>query len=103
LTELTQLSLGKYDECLRSFHALFFLYKLTYFVLSSPRALLCFLFIFETDDNDLTGQIPTELQTLPLNTCYLRECRAFSLPLPLCITLAGIFSFACHRDYPYCR
>jgi surface polysaccharide O-acyltransferase-like enzyme len=36
LTALTQLYLGKYDGCLRSFHALFFIYKLTYFVLFSP-------------------------------------------------------------------
>jgi hypothetical protein len=34
--------------------------------LYSPRALLCFLFIFGTDKNDLIGQIPTELQNLPL-------------------------------------
>jgi hypothetical protein len=36
LTELTDLNLRKYDGCLRSFLALFFIYKLTYFVLSSP-------------------------------------------------------------------
>jgi hypothetical protein len=31
LTELTRIDMGKYDGCLRSFHALFFIYKLTYF------------------------------------------------------------------------
>jgi surface polysaccharide O-acyltransferase-like enzyme len=36
LTVLTSLYLRKYDGCLSSFHALFFIYKLTYFVLFSP-------------------------------------------------------------------
>jgi hypothetical protein len=36
LTVLGYLGLRKYDGCLRSFHALFFIYKLTYFVLASP-------------------------------------------------------------------
>jgi hypothetical protein len=36
LAELRSLSLRKYDGCLRSLHALFFIYKLTYFVLFSP-------------------------------------------------------------------
>jgi hypothetical protein len=114
MTELTHLTLRKYDGCLRAFHALFFIY-LTYFVLfsplialnspttSPPRALLSLLFC-GTGANDLTGQIPSELQTLlPLSTCSLSECLAFSPPLPLCITLAGFVSHACHRDYSYCR
>jgi hypothetical protein len=36
LTVLTILWLGKYDGCLRRFHALFSIYKLTYVVLFSP-------------------------------------------------------------------
>jgi hypothetical protein len=58
--------------------------------INSPRALLCFLFIFGTDGNDLIGQIPTELQTLPLSFCALGECRAFSLPFPFVLRLQGL-------------
>jgi hypothetical protein len=35
VTGLTYLDLRKYDGCLRSCHSLFFIYKLTYFVLFS--------------------------------------------------------------------
>jgi hypothetical protein len=67
-------------------YVLFMSYSLS---INSPRALLCFLFIFGTGDNDLIGQIPTELQTLPLSACYLSECRAFSLPFPFVLRLQG--------------
>jgi hypothetical protein len=77
-------------------YVLFMPYSLS---INSPWALLSLLFC-GTDEHDLKGQIPIEMQTI---SCDLRECRAFSLLLPLCITLAGFFSYACHRDYPYCR
>jgi hypothetical protein len=74
---LDQLYLRKYDGCLRSFHALFFIYKLTTgsAVSSILRA---------TDENDLTGQIPIGLETV--SSCFLGESNAFSsLPfLHLC-------------------
>ena len=103
LTELTDLDLSKYNGCLRSFHALFFIYKLTYFVLFPPLIALnspttrlsfiailsIFLILITTGDNDLSGQIPIKLENIPL--CSLSECRAFLPPLPLCITFAVFF------------
>jgi hypothetical protein len=79
LTALTQLALCKYDGCLRCFHALFFIYKLTYSVLSSPLIALnsptthhrhsspyCpfFVILITTDGNQLSGSIPTEIGEL---------------------------------------
>jgi hypothetical protein len=53
LAELLHLYLRKYDGCLRSFHALFFIYKLTYFfffslliALNSPTTPFSFVAIF---------------------------------------------------------
>jgi hypothetical protein len=79
---LDNLILGKYDGCLRCFHALFFIY--------THHGLCClFYYICGTADNNLIGQIPTELQTLPLGFCDLSECRAFSLPFPFVLLLQG--------------
>jgi hypothetical protein len=78
LTVLTRLWLGKYDGCLRSFHALFLIYKLTYFVLffplialnspTTPLSFIAMLSIFviliTTDQNELTGTTPTEIVQL---------------------------------------
>jgi hypothetical protein len=86
MTELTRLWLRKYAKyagCVRSFHALFFIY--------THPGLCCLYFICGTEENELTGKIPTELQTIPLSFCQLGECRAFWLPpiIPPCITLVS--------------
>jgi hypothetical protein len=77
LTSLGYLHLGKCDGYSRSFHALFFIFQLT----------TCAFYLFcGTGENELTGQIPIELQTIPLYdgypVCFLREYRAFSPPAP---------------------
>jgi hypothetical protein len=69
---LTRLRLGKYDGCLRSVHALFFI--------CTHHGLCCVFYLFNgTEENELTGHIPIELQTLPIKYCYLGEYRASSL------------------------
>jgi hypothetical protein len=67
-------------------YVLFMSYSLS---IDSPWALLYLLFC-GTDLNDLTGLIPSELQSVPLSYCSLRECRIFSLNpiLPLCMYYA---------------
>jgi hypothetical protein len=72
--------------CSRSFHALFFIYKLTYFVLFSPSIALdppttplpfiayCpfVVILITTEDNSLSGTIPPEIgQLTELFTLYL--------------------------------
>jgi hypothetical protein len=79
LTKLASLHLGKYDGCSRSLHALFFIFKLT------TGSTMSSIYFVErgTEENELTGQIPIELQTLPLYNrygCNLREYRVFPHP-----------------------
>jgi hypothetical protein len=104
LTKLASLHLGKYDGCSRSLHALFFIFKLT------TGSTMSSIYFVErgTEENELTGQIPIELQTLPLYNrygCNLREYRVFPHPptLPFVLRLQGFSHTLCHRDYPYYR
>jgi hypothetical protein len=63
LTELTDLLLRKYDGCLRFFHALFFIFKLT-----TGSAVSSILFR-GTEDNDLTGEIPRQVFERKYDRC----------------------------------
>jgi hypothetical protein len=88
LTDLYSLELCKYDGCVRSFHPLLFIYKLTYLVLFSPlfdlnspttplsfiAKLSIFVILMTTDSNQLFGTIPTEIgQLTRLDSLCLRE------------------------------
>jgi hypothetical protein len=95
--------------CSRSFHALFFIYKLTYFVLFSPSIALnppttplsfiayCpfVVILITTEDNSLSGTIPPEIgQLTELYNCQLREYRVFPHPPSPLYYASMVFSYA---------
>jgi hypothetical protein len=74
LKALNFMDLCKYDGCLCSFHALYFIYKLTYFAILSPSIALNSptthtivihrVILITTAGNSLSGTIPKEIGQL---------------------------------------
>jgi hypothetical protein len=91
LTVLDNLYLGKYDECLRSLHALFFIYthifrplfavnrsQFTNNIIVIHRYCPLFVILITTGENQISGTIPTEIGQLTVLTslylCKYDEC-----------------------------